>query len=361
MKIKYIIYALLIIAVGSLVAYRIVKNKSATQSGGPVAGGGKAGGPTPVDAIVVKPVNFSNTLSVTGTIDANEQVQIRGEVSGLIRGIYFEEGSNVKKGQTLLKINDIELQAQLAQALTREKLASQTEYRAGELLKKEAISKEEYDIAFADLKALQSQTELIRAQISKTSIIAPFSGRIGLRSVSVGEYLTPETIVATLVNINPVKITFSAPEKYSGQIKINTIIDMAVAGSEKTFKASVYAIEPAINTTTRTLQLRAKAANPAGELLPGSFANIKLPLSVIENAVLVPTQSIIPILEGQKVFISRNGQAKEVKVQTGTRTDKNILITSGINAGDTVLTTGTMSLKPNTPLRLKIVDYNPKS
>lgn len=357
MKTKYIIYALLIIAVGSLVAYRISKGKGGDKGGPP--GGAKAAGPVLVDAIVVKPTSFSNTLSVTGSVQANEQIQIRGEVPGLVLGIYFEEGSNVKKGQVLVKINDIELQAQLAQALTREKLAAQSEYRGGELLKKEAISKEEYDIALADLRALQSQTQLIRAQISKTRIIAPFSGKVGLRSVSVGEYLTPETIIASLVSIDPVKITFSAPEKYSGQIKSNTTISMTVAGSDKKYKATVYAIEPAINTTTRTLQLRAKADNPKGELLPGSFANIELPLSVIDSAILIPTQSIIPVLEGQKVFISENGQAKEVKVQTGTRTDKNILVHSGIKSGDTVLVTGTMSLKPNTTLKLKIVDYKP--
>lgn len=357
MKTKYIIYAILIIAVGSLVAYRISKGKGGEKSGPP--GGAKAAGPAPVEAIVVTPTSFSNTLSVTGSVQANEQIQIRGEVPGLVLGIYFEEGSNVKKGQVLVKINDIELQAQLAQALTREKLATQSEYRGAELLKKEAISKEEYDIALADLRALQSQTQLIRAQISKTRIIAPFSGKVGLRSVSVGEYLTPEIIIASLVSIDPVKITFSAPEKYSGQIKPNTTISMTVAGSDKKYEATVYAIEPSINTTTRTLQLRAKADNPNGELLPGSFANIALPLSVIDSAIMIPTQSIIPILEGQKVFISENGQAKEVKVQTGTRTDKSILVNSGIKAGDTVLTTGTMSLKPNTPLKLKIVDYKP--
>jgi membrane fusion protein (multidrug efflux system) len=308
-----------------------------------------------VDGIVVIGESFANSLSVSGSIEANEQVQIRSENSGLVTGIYFKEGTNVSKGQLLLKINDQELQAQLAQALTKQKLASETEYRAGALLKKEAISSEEYDVALADLRSLQSQTQLTRAQLAKNQIRAPFSGKIGLRTVSTGEYLTPITAIANLVSSNPVKITFSVPEKYAGQIKLNTEINFTVAGSTKKYTAKVYAIEPSIDLTTRTLQLKAKASNPSGELLPGSFAKIDLPLSNVNNAILIPTEAVIPVLKGKKVFITEQGMAKEVMIETGTRTDKSVLITSGLNVGDTVLTTGMMSLKAETPVKVKIV------
>src|SRR5690606_14790808 len=157
-----------------------------------------------------------------------------------------------------------ELRAQLIQAQSRQNLAAENERRAQLLLKKEAISQEEYEVAQADLKALQAQTQLIRAQLDKTTVKAPFSGRIGLRSVSQGEYLTPQTIVTNLVNSDPVKITFSVPEKYSGQVKVNTELTFTVSGSDKKFSAKVYAIEPRIDAATRTLQLRAKAANPDG-------------------------------------------------------------------------------------------------
>lgn len=377
MKIKYIIYALLLIGFSALVYYRFTKNKSeqgmaggpgggkggagggagAKGAGGPGGKGGPGGGggmPMRVNGIVIKPQRFDNILSVTGSIEANEQVEIRGQVSGLIRSISFQEGSNVSKGQVLVKIDDTELRAQLSQALTRQSLASENARRADLLLKKEAISKEEYDVARAELKSLQAQTQLIWAQLAKTTIVAPFSGRIGLRNVSTGGFLTPETIVANLVNVNPVKLSLSVPEKYSNQVKINTEITFTLAGTNEKYKANVYAIEPGIEAATRTLQLRARAANPDGTLRPGSFANIELPLSTITDAILVPTQAIVPVQRGKKVFITENGKAKEVMVETATRTEKDVLITSGLKVGDTVLTTGIMTLKADAPVKVKV-------
>ncbi|HEY1024327.1 MAG TPA: efflux RND transporter periplasmic adaptor subunit [Sphingobacteriaceae bacterium] len=358
MKKRSIFYILLAVVFGSLIVYRIVKNSSAENQGagapGRASAGGK-GGSMPamrVSGVIVETRDFANELSVSGTIEANEQVDIRTEVPGLITGIYFKEGTNVNKGQLLLKINDQELQAQLSQALTKQKLAAETEYRAGMLLKKEAISKEEYDIALADLRTAQAQTQVIRAQLAKTSILAPFNGRIGLRSVSNGDYLTPTTTVARLVSMNPVKLTFSIPEKYSGQIRENTEFTFNVAGSPKAFTGKVYAIEPGIETTTRTLQVRAQAPNPDGTLLPGSFAKINLPLSNIEDAILIPTQAIIPVQNGKKVFVSDSGKAKEVMVETSTRTASDILVLSGLKPGDTVLTTGVMSLKDGAPVKV---------
>ncbi|WP_395625643.1 efflux RND transporter periplasmic adaptor subunit [Daejeonella sp.] len=355
MKLKYIIYLLLAILIGGAIAYRFGKNK-AQQS---ASGGRGPGGPASalkVNGIVVKNENFSNSLSVSGSIEANEQVDIRSEISGLVTSIQFKEGSAVSKGEILLKINDLELQAQLSQALTRQKLAQETEFRAAMLLKKEAISAEEYDVALAELKSLQSQTQLIRAQLSKTLIRAPFSGKIGLRSISAGEYITPASNIARLVSTNPVKILFSIPEKYAGTIKMNTAITFTVAGSKNVYTATVYAIEPGINISTRTLQLKAKASNSNGELLPGSFAKIDLPLTNTNDAILIPTESVIPVLMGKKVFISSNGKAKEVMVETGTRTEKSVLISSGLSVGDTVLTTGIMSLKNDAPVQVTVVN-----
>jgi membrane fusion protein (multidrug efflux system) len=361
MKIKYLVFALLLIGFGSLVYYRISKNKEVSASGGGPGGGGRGpGGPggkgggmaMRVNGIVVEPREFTNTLALTGSIEANEQVEIRGQVSGLVRSITFQEGSPVKKGQVLVKIDDTELRAQLSEALTRQSLAAENERRASLLLKKEAISREEYDVARAELKSAQAQTQLVRAQLSKTSVIAPFSGRIGLRNISVGEYLIPTTVVANLVSTDPVKITFAVPEKYASQVKANSQLLFTVAGSDTRYKAVVYAVEPGIEAATRTLQLRARAANPSGALRPGSFANIELPLATIADALLVPSQAIIPIQNGKKVFVSQDGKAKEVLVETSTRTEQDVLVISGLQAGDTVLTTGIMTLKEGAPVKV---------
>lgn len=351
MKIKYIVYTLLIVGLGALIFYRIKENKSENDKSKDPKAKNKT---TKVNGIVVVPQTFENNLSLSGSIEANEQVEIRSEVSGIVEGIYFTEGTNVNKGQLLFKVNDIELRAQLRQQETKESLASENERRAGLLLKKEAISQEEYDIARADFKSAQAQTQLIRAQIGKTSVRAPFSGKIGLRSISPGTYITPDILVAKLVNVSQLKITFSIPEKYAGQMKINTPLAFTTAGSASVYTAKIYAIEPEISVTTRTLQIRAVADNKDGKLLPGTFADIELPLQKINDAIVIPSEAIIPVQDGKKVFTVLNGKAKENKVETETRTDKDVLILSGLKAGDTVLTSGVMSLKEDAPVKVML-------
>jgi membrane fusion protein (multidrug efflux system) len=351
MKIKYLVYTLLLVGIGGFIAYRISTNISKNDDSKDKNGKDKT---MNVSGIIAKPQTFDNNLSLSGSIEANEQVEIRSEVSGIVEGIYFQEGSNVSKGQVLFKVNDLELKAQLRQMATKEGLASENERRAKLLLQKEAISQEEYDIARADLKSAQAQSQLIKAQIAKTSVRAPFSGKIGLRSISPGTYITPTILVAKLVNTGKLKITFSIPEKYANQVKTNTILTFTVAGSDYKYTAKVYAIEPEVAVATRTLQVRAIAENRDGKLLPGTFANVELPLDIIKDAIVVPTEAIIPVQNGKKVFISSNGQAKEVMVETATRTDASILILSGLKAGDTVLTSGVMALKDETPVKVKV-------
>lgn len=351
MKIKHIVYTLLIIGFGAFIAYRITSNKS--KNGDPKGKDGK-GKVMTVSGIVVKTQTFDNDLSLSGSIEANEQVEIRSEISGIVEGIYFKEGSNVSKGQLLFKVNDVELRAQLQQAKTKQGLASENERRAKLLLDKEAISQEEYDVARADFKLAQSQVQLIDAQIAKTSVRAPFSGKIGLRSISPGTYITPSLLVAKLVNISQLKITFSIPEKYANQVKPNSNLSFTVAGSTEKYQAKVYAIEPEVEISTRTLQVRAVAENKDGKLMPGTFANVKLPLDIIKDAIVIPSEAIIPVQDGKKVLISNNGKVKEIMVETATRTDATILVLTGLKAGDTLLTTGVMSLKEDDGVKVKV-------
>ena len=351
MKLKHIVYTILIIGFGAFIAYRISSNKSKNEEGKDKGGKNKS---ISVNGIVVKTEIFDNNLSLSGSIEANEQVEIRSEVSGIVEGIYFNEGTNVSKGQLLFKVNDIELRAQLGQVNTKENLAFENERRAKLLLEKEAISQEEYDIARADLKLAQAQSQLIKAQIAKTSVRAPFSGKIGLRSISPGTYITPSLLVATLVNVGKLKITFSIPEKYANEVKMNATISFTVSGSSEKYEAKIYAIEPEVQIATRTLQVRAIAENKTGKLLPGTFANVELPLDVIKDAIVVPTEAIIPVQNGKKVFISNMGKAKEIMVETATRTDASIIVLSGLKAGDTLITSGVMSIKDDAPVKVKI-------
>ncbi|MBC5838078.1 efflux RND transporter periplasmic adaptor subunit [Flavobacterium muglaense] len=351
MKIKYIIYTALVVGFGGFIAYRVMENKSNDNAGNDKSGKSKA---MRLSGIVVQPQSFDNNLSLSGSIEANEQVEIRSEVSGIVESINFQEGSNVTKGQLLFKVNDTELRAQLSQANTKESLASENERRAKLLLQKEAISQEEYDVARAEHASTRAQSQLIKAQIAKTAVRAPFSGRIGLRSISKGTYISPTVLVANLVNIGKLKITFSIPEKYANQVKNNTELKFKVSGSTDTYTAKVYAIEPSVETSTRTLQVRAITDNKDGKLLPGTFANVELPLDVIKDAIVVPSQAVIPVQNGKKVFISDMGKAKEIMVETATRTDASLLILSGLKAGDTVITTGVMALKNDAPVKISI-------
>lgn len=351
MKLKHLIYALLIIGFGFFIGYRVISNNAKNDDSKDKGGKNKS---MTVSGIVTEFQTFDNNLSLSGSLEANEQVEIHSEVSGIVEGIYFQEGSNVSKGQVLFKVNDIELRAQLGQTRTKQNLASENERRAKLLLEKEAISQEEYDISLADYKSAQSQSQLIQAQISKTSVKAPFSGKIGLRYISPGTYLTPTVLVANLVNTTKLKITFSIPEKYATQVKLNTNLSFTVAGSTEKYMAKVYAIEPGVDTNTRTLQVRAIADNKENKLFPGTYANVELPLDIIKDAIVIPTEAIIPVQNGKKVFIAKNGKAKEVMIETATRTDASVLVLSGLKEGDTVLTTGVMGLKNNAPVKVKI-------
>jgi membrane fusion protein (multidrug efflux system) len=351
MKVKNLIYALLIIVIGGFIAYRIISNKSKNEESKKF---GDKDTPTSVTGIVVKTSTFDNNLSLSGSIEANEQVEIHSEVSGIVEGIYFNEGTNVNKGQVLFKVNDIELRAQLRQAVTKENLAGENQRRAKLLLQKEAISQEEFDVANADYASAKAQSQLISAQIAKTSVKAPFSGKIGLRSISPGTYITPAVLVAKLVNTGKLKITFSIPEKYASQVKTESNIEFTVSGSDKVYAAKIYAIEPEVAVATRTLQIRAIAVNTDGKLFPGTFADVKLPLNIIKDAIVVPSEAIVPVQSGKKVYIANMGKAKEVMVDATTRTDASILILSGLKAGDTLITSGVMSLKNDAPIKVTV-------
>ncbi|SEP58021.1 efflux RND transporter periplasmic adaptor subunit [Flavobacterium urocaniciphilum] len=357
MKIKTISITLISLTLLGLIGYRITKNSA--EAGKNDKKGDKKP-PLSVSAIVVSSEDFSNAISLSGSIEANENVEIRSEVSGMVEKIMFAEGTQVSKGQVLVKVNDIELRAQLSQALTKQKLASENERRAKLLLQKEAISQEEYDIASAEYRSLKAQTQLIQAQIAKTTIRAPFSGKIGLRNISPGTYVTPTTIITKLVSSSQVKISFSIPEKYAAEIDNNTTIQFTIPNNTQKFSAKIYAIEPEIETATRTLKIRAIADNSNGKLIPGTFATIELPLKNIKDAIVIPTEAVVPIQDGKVVYIANKGKAKEVKIQTLARTSKDVVVTDGIKSGDTILTSGVMSLKDESEIKVMVKEISEK-
>lgn len=303
-----------------------------------------------VDVKVLEPRLLINEFYTTGSILANEKVELRSEVSGRIMGIFFEEGSQVSKGTLLLKINDSELQAQLTKADAQEKLAEQEEFRNRQLLELKAVSQEEYDISLNQLKAIQAEKQLLEAQIAKTEILAPLSGKIGLRYVSPGSYIPSNSMIAILQQVDPIKIEFSVPEKYSLIVRKGMHLTFTVENMDRSFDGVVYAVESGIDPQTRTIKIRARSPNPGSLLMPGTYARISIILERIPDALTIPSEALITELEGTRVYICRNGKAMSIPVITGIRTDTDVQITSGLSAGDSLIITGLLQISNNMPV-----------
>jgi membrane fusion protein (multidrug efflux system) len=311
-----------------------------------------------VDALLLQPQSIQNTIRISGTLLPNEEVTLYSETAGKITKIHFQEGRSVRKGELLVKINDAELQARLQKVMYDKKLAIDNEYRQRQQFEDNLISQEAYDVAATALNTIKAEIDLIEAQIDKTEIRAPFSGSIGLKYVSEGSYISTNRRIANLIDMNPIKIEFSVPEKYAGKVQVEDRITFTVQGSEQLYDAKVYAIESRLDPLTRTMTMRAVTPNTGGKLIPGSFAQVRLIIEENENAIMIPTHALIPELGGQKVFLYKSGVAEPVAVETGMRTEQMIQVTRGLQPGDTLITSGMLQLRLG--LAVEIADFGTK-
>jgi len=329
---------------------------SSTESSNSTIPGSRPDIVVPVKVHIVSLETLSNSVFTTGTILANEEVELRSEVSGKIIKILFKEGSYVSKGDLLIKINDADLQAQLRRAESKVKLSKEKESRQRQLRDGNLISQEEYDNTLGELNVNEADYDLIKAQIDKTEIRAPFSGIVGLRSVSEGSYITTSTVMARLQNLSSIKVDFSIPERYFSSVQKSDELEFKISGSSNIFRAKVYAIEPKIDPGTRTLQIRAICNSSYKELIPGAFANVELSLKQTNGAILIPTISIVPELKGQKVYLYKSGTVVPQNVELGTREETRVQIISGLSLGDTVITSGILQIRPKS--KVKISEFN---
>lgn len=347
---KHVVYGA--VAFALLLVAAIPKLKVFQGNSGPGNPGTRSDNRIAVNAHVVKTEQLDDRIFTSGTLLANDEVELRSELTGKAIKIYFEEGSRVAAGQLLVKINDAELQAQLQREKYRQELGMQREERQRQLLKGNLVSQETYDVALNELNTIKAGIELINAQIEKTEIRAPFAGQIGLKYVSDGSYITPSTRIATLQSTNPVKVDFSIPEKYAGEIRRGAKVTFGIQGLKSTYQGTVYAIEPRIDQVTRTVQIRATSPNPNGELIPGAFAEVELVLRTIPAALTLPAQALIPELSGHKIFLYRGGVVESRAIEIGIRTSSTVQITKGVQPGDTVLTSGILQVRPGSPVNI---------
>lgn len=353
MKSKNLIIAVIIIAI--LLAAKFMffpSNSGQGNSAQKNKTGPGAGVKSNVTAYVVQTEKISNAITATGTVRANEDVQLQSELSGKITQLNFKEGSKVSKGQLLVKINDADYQAQYKKLQLQSTLADQTLQRQNQLLAINGISQQEFDVAQSQYNTIKADMDFATAQILKTEIKSPFDGVIGLKNVSEGAFISPATVIASIQQIDPVKLDFAVPERYGAFLKKDGEVLFSIEGTEGQLKGQIYAIEPKIDLATRSIQVRAICPNSKGTIYPGAFAQVKIILSDIPDAIMIPTESLIPDVGGQKVFVLKGGKTTFSRVETGIRTDTKIQITKGLSIGDTVLTTGIMQLKPNVSVNI---------
>jgi membrane fusion protein, multidrug efflux system len=332
------------------------KDAQQQQRGGP-GGAGGARPPVRADAYIVKTKLLLDNIEIPGTLLSNEETEIHPEVAGRITGIYFKEGAFVNKGSLLVKLNDADLQAQKRKLLVQLQVAKQNESRSEQLLKIQGISKQDYEAVALQVTNVNADLAVVETQIEKTNVRAPFSGKLGLRMVSLGAYISPTSVISTISQPNQLKLDFTVPERYIKEIGYGKFVNFKIDGSDRTYAARVIATESNITQDTRTLQVRAVVQGNITGLVPGNFAKVILDFQPEPNAIVIPTQAIIPQARGKKVYLYNGGSAKFIDVTTGLRDSANVQITSGLKAGDTVLITGLLSLKPNAKVMLgKVVN-----
>jgi membrane fusion protein (multidrug efflux system) len=307
-----------------------------------------------VNGIVAALQPLDNIVNSSGTVLASESVDLAAEASGTIQSISFKEGAHVRKNDLLLKINDEDLRAQLKKTELQIQLAADQADRQKRLFETNNSSKEQYDVAVSTLATLKADRENLVASIRKREIRAPFDGIIGLRYVSEGSYISPTTRIASIQKINPLKVDFAIPEKYAGKVRVGDLVKFHSDETSLEFTGKVYAVEPEIEPSTRTVQLRALCDNKGETIFPGGYVHVELRLKQPGGALMIPTQAIIPVLKGQTVLVRKNGVVVSVPVKTGVRTPSVIQITDGLSAGDTVLTTGILQLRPGMPVNVTV-------
>ena len=305
-----------------------------------------------VEASVIKMQSISDNIEVAGSILPFESTEIHPEVSGRVVTLNVKEGAFVGKGTLLAKINDNDLQAQLKKLQVQLDIAQQTENRSSQLLKIQGISQQDYDLSLLQVNNIKADIEIVRAAISKTVILAPFSGKLGLKNISPGAFITPATIITTIGQVSQLKLQFAIPEKYGSQIKNGQNIDFTIDGSPNTYHAAVSATEISIEENSRSLSVRAIVKSQDAFLIPGAFAKIKIELGKNENAIMIPTVAVVPQGRKKQVYLLKNGKATPAEITTGVRESANIQVITGLNLGDTVITTGLLFLKPGIDVKI---------
>jgi membrane fusion protein, multidrug efflux system len=335
-----------------LVACSGKKEEQAGPGGG--GGGKKPAGNAIYEAVIVQKFPISRSIQTPGTVLPNEIAELHPEVSNRITGIFFQEGQYVRKGQLLVKLYDADLQAQVKKLNVQLRLAQSANQRQVELLAISGTSKQEAETAELTVSNTQADIALLKVEIGKTEIHAPFDGRMGLRLVSPGAYVTPASVITSIAAVSQTKVEFDVPEVYVTELPTGKTVSFTLDGNPKTYFAAVLASDNSISANTRNLKVRAVVKNGDAAVKPGAFAEVKLNIGENTPALMVPTQAVIPQTRGKQIVVVRRGMAVFQDVQTGYRDSANVEIQTGLQDGDTVLTSGLLVIKPNQKVKVRV-------
>jgi membrane fusion protein (multidrug efflux system) len=298
-----------------------------------------------VECFVVRDTLVDYKVETVGTLRAREQVDIASEISRKIISIHLKEGASVRAGQLLFKLDDADIISRINKLAIQAKLAEANESREKVLLSKGGISQERFDEISNLRQTLQAEIEVLKVDLAKTEIRAPFSGKTGLRNVSVGALVNPGFVLADLQDLRHMLIDFSIPERYARDLKEGSEVTFRTDYLSEDQKAEVEAVEPAVEKQTRTLLVRASISNTDGILVPGTSAKVFLTVKETASSIFVPTAALIPSIKGYSVFIKKGGKAVVTPVKTGVRNSDFVQIQEGVQSGDSLVTTNLLRIK----------------
>ena len=304
-----------------------------------------------VDVIIAGTQDVASNLEVNGTVVSNEMVELHPEISGRLTYLNIPDGAKVTKGTLLAKVNDADLQAQLEQQKTQLDLATKTEKRLGNLLQVNGVNQADYDVTLSQVNIIQATIKVLNAQIDKTVIRAPFSGELGIREVSPGAFVTPQTLIGTLQQTDKVKIDFTVPETFASIVKKGGKVTIQTNGMDTALEATISAIEPQISAVTRNIKVRAFLNS--GIISPGAF--VKVVLGQSRQGIMVPTNAIIPDALSSQVVVAHHNKAVFTNVETGTRNTNHVEIIKGLNPGDSIIVSGMLFVRPNATIKVQKV------
>jgi membrane fusion protein (multidrug efflux system) len=296
----------------------------------------------------------AETVPLVGNLLANEYVEIKSETDGIIQAILFTEGQRVEKGELLVQLDETKLAAMAAEAEARFKLSQANFDRSQQLFKDKLVSSQEFDQMAATFEMSRATLELMKRQLRDTRITAPFGGVLGARQVSPGQVITKSTVLTTLVDLDPMKVEVSVPERFASQVREGQTLELSVvAYANRKFSAKVYFVAAQLDPSFRTALVKALAPNPGHALKPGMFATLELSLTLRDNAIVVPEVALMFDGDNARVFlVDEQSRAQLRPVKLGLRLPGLVEIVSGLNGGERVVVEGVQKVVPGAPLKV---------